>query len=239
MFFRVFIPALTAAALAVGAVVSPGLVAPVSAQITGPGAPRALGSEGEPRAPESRRPPRGPERVAPEGKAKQAARKPAATPAEQLNRLYERLAKAKDSSEAQGVSMRIERLLARSPSDTANLLMGRALTAVVHDEKLLAEDLIDRILELEPGWAEAWMRRAAIRAARDDVSGAVADYAQALKIEPRHIGALSGLGFLMLRVERKDEALRVLNKALELNPYLEPAKKVAAKLAAERGGQAL
>lgn len=167
------------------------------------------------------------------------ARAPVATPGQQLDQLYGRLAKAKDEAEAQGVSKRIARLQGRSSSDTANLLMTRALTALAHDEALLAEDLLDRIVEQEPGWAEAWTRRAALRAARDDVSGAVADFGRALKIEPRHVGALSGLGFLLLRVERKDEGLRVLKAALAINPYLDPAKKVVAKLTAERGGQEL
>lgn len=236
--FRVYTSFRGLAALALAAL----LAAPAAAQITGPTkprrweAPRAPDADVEAADPDT---PRGSMRRAPKAEAKPAPRKPAATRAEQLDQLYARLAKAKDGAEAQGVSLRIERLLARSPSDTANLLMGRALTAAAHDEKLVAEDLIDRILELEPNWAEAWTRRAALRAGRDDVSGAVGDFAQALKIEPRHIGALSGLGFLMLRIERRDEALRALNKALELNPFLEPAKKVAAKLAAERGGQAL
>lgn len=220
------------------------LATPAAAQITGPTKPRRWEAPRAPDAePDDPDAPPAPARRSPKAEAKPEAkpapRKPAATPAEQLDRLYARLAKAKDGAEAQGVSLRIERMLARSPSDTANLLMGRALTAAAHDEKLVAEDLIDRILELEPNWAEAWTRRAALRAGRDDVSGAVGDFAQALKIEPRHIGALSGLGFLMLRIERRDEALRALNRALELNPFLEPAKKVAAKLAAERGGQAL
>lgn len=156
-----------------------------------------------------------------------------------LDELYARLAHAQDEAEAQGLALRIERILGRSSSDVANLLMSRAGTALERDQALLAEDLIDRILDLEPDWAEAWMRRAALRMRRDDVSGAVEDFAQALKREPRHLDALNGLGFLLLRLERRDEALRVLERALALDPFLEPARKVVAKLAAERAGQAL
>jgi tetratricopeptide (TPR) repeat protein len=248
---RICAPLFLALALALG------WAAPAPAQVTGP-SPRRWDdpwTRPDPQAPDAdedgapnarppglnERPPKAEpntERRAGKPDAK-SARKPAPTPAERLDQLYARLATAKDEAEAQGVSMRIERLLARAPSDTANLLMGRALVAATHDEKLLAEDVLDRILDLEPGWAEAWTRRAALRSARDDVSGAVADFGQALKIEPRHLGALNGLGFLLLRIERKDEALRVLKRALALNPHSEPAKKVAGKLETERTGQDL
>ena len=245
---RVCAPLFLALALALG------WPASASAQVTDPSPrrwdepwarpePRVVPEAEEDGAPNAR-PPRLNERAPKAGRKagtpdQKSARKPAPTPAERLDQLYARLASAKDEAEAQGVSMRIERLLARAPSDTANLLMGRALVAATHDEKLLAEDVLDRILDLEPGWAEAWTRRAALRSARDDVSGAVADFAQALKVEPRHLGALNGLGFLLLRVERKDEALRVLKRALALNPHAEPAKKVAGKLETERTGQDL
>lgn len=218
--------------------------APATAQTTDPTKPwRMKPSDGRQVDPGDGRPPRfyrmpGGSAGAP-GRPDKTARKPAATPAEQLDQLYGRLAKARDEAEAQGVTRRIERLLGRSSSDTANLLMTRAIVAAAHDEMLLAEDLLDRILELEPNWAEAWARRAAIRTARDDISGGVADFGRALAIEPRHVGALGGLGLLLLRVERKDEALRVLNKALDVNPYLQPAKKIVVKLTAERGGRDL
>lgn len=172
-------------------------------------------------------------------KAEAEAPRPAPTPAQQLDQLYARLAAAKDAATAQGVTLRIERMLARSSSPTGDLLMARAATALLHDEPVLAEDLLDRIVEAQPGWAQAWARRAALRAKRDDVSGAIADYGRALAAEPRHIEAMTGLGFLLLRIERKDEGLRVLKRALTLNPFLEPAKHVVDKLATERAGQEL
>lgn len=218
-------------------------VAPADAQTTGPvpsPAPSWRGEQSDPRRAREALPPReGAQRRPAPGAPDTSARKTPATPAERLDQLYGRLAKAKDEAEAQGVTRRIERLLARSASDTANLLMSRAIVALTHNEPLLAEDMLDRILDLEPTWAEAWARRAAIRTARDDISGAVGDFGKALALEPRHAGALSGLGFLLLRIDQKDEAFRVLGKALEINPHLEPAKKVFVKLTAERGGQEL
>lgn len=183
--------------------------------------------------------PRGPNLRGGETAPKRPAPKPALTRAQQLDALYERLARSKDEAEAHGLTMRIERIQARSGSPTADLLMSRAAIALVREQPILAEDLLDRIVDLEPGWADAWMRRGAMRARRDDISGAIADFGQALQREPRHLGALTGLGFLMLKLDRKDEALRVLRRALAVNPHAEPTGKVVKKLAGEQDGQAL
>jgi tetratricopeptide (TPR) repeat protein len=153
--------------------------------------------------------------------------------------LFARLAKAQDEAEAGGVAGRIGRLLGRSASDTSNILMARAMFAVSKDEPTLGEDLLDRILDLDPGWAEAWNRRAGLRFKRGDISGAMTDLAETLKREPRHYGALSGLGFALLQLDRKAEALRAFDKALAVHPFHEPTRKVAEKLHAELDGQAL
>jgi tetratricopeptide (TPR) repeat protein len=221
---------------------------PAVAQITGPTPPRRFEQPfsfpfSDPRRtiePEDEvEPPRRPAPRARPPKAEAEAPRPVLTPAQQLDQLYARLAAAKDAATAQGVTRRIERMLARSSSPTGDLLMARAAAAALHDEPVLAEDLLDRIIEAQPGWAQAWATRAALRAKRDDISGAIADYGRALAAEPRHIDAMTGLGFLLLRIERKDEGVRVLKRALTLNPFLEPAKHVVDKLAAERAGQEL
>lgn len=166
-------------------------------------------------------------------------RKPRLTREQTLNELYDRLAKAQDEEEGKGVATAIERVFLRSGSDTADLLMTRAVAAAHRNNGELAEDLVDRILLIEPDWAEAWHRRATLRAAREDISGALADLAEALKREPRHIGAMAGLGFLMLKQEQKAQGLKALRRLLELHPQMTQARKAVEKLGLEIDGQAL
>ena len=46
----------------------------------------------------------------------------------------------------------------------------------------------------------------------------VADIEETLKLEPRHFGALSGLGLIYQEVEKWDAALRAFETALQVNP---------------------
>jgi hypothetical protein len=69
-----------------------------------------------------------------------------------IEALFERLGKAKDETEAQGIANLIERRWSRSGSDTADLLMSRAGEAFRDKEYGLAIELLDRVLTLRrPG----------------------------------------------------------------------------------------
>ncbi|WP_229426736.1 tetratricopeptide repeat protein [Microvirga alba] len=132
--------------------------------------------------------------------------------------MFDRLAKARSEDEAKGIASLIERRWARSGSDTADLLYSRAAEAFEEKDYPLSVELLDRILTLQPGWAEAWYRRAIVFYQLDDPVGAMADLHQALTLEPRHFGAWTGLGHIYLASDDKPHALEAYRRALKLNP---------------------
>lgn len=154
-----------------------------------------------------------------------------------LDELFQRLERTKDRAEARGISGAIERVWMRSGSDTADLLMERVSTAMTGKEWPLAEDLLDRIVDLDPQWAEAWNKRATVRFFKDDFSGSMEDLAHVLKLEPRHYTALVGMGVILEKGEQNKAALRVFRKALDINPQLGDIRKKVDKLTIEVDGR--
>lgn len=154
-----------------------------------------------------------------------------------LDELYDRLAKAQDRDEARGIAGAIQRVWARSGSDTADLLMERVSSLMRQKDFKPAQDLLDRLIELEPQWAEAWSRRASMRFLERDLAGAMADLAQVLKIEPRHFMALVGVGAILEREDNKAQALRAFRRALEINPQLNDIREKVEKLTIEVDGR--
>lgn len=166
--------------------------------------------------------------------------RPPAPPAKPvtIEDLFQRLAKAKTSAEGRGIAARIERIWSRTASDTANLLMSRA-TRVMQGENrdlALALELLDRIIELNPEWAEAWNRRATAFFLLGDMQRAMLDVRHAISLEPRHFGAYAGLGHILAQLGENKQALAAYKRALELHPQLEAIKTAAEKLAKEVGG---
>jgi tetratricopeptide (TPR) repeat protein len=165
--------------------------------------------------------------------------KPADPRGASLEELYDRLAKAGDESEGKGIAALIERRWSRSGSDTADLLMSRAAEAADRKDYPLAVELLDRVLALEPGWAEAWYRRANVFYLLDDPVSALADLRRTLDLEPRHFGAWTGLGHILMSSEDKPHALAAYRRALQIYPQLSVVQTLVERLAPQVDGQDL
>ena len=135
--------------------------------------------------------------------------------------LFEALKAAPDAETAKLVEDRIWALWFASGSDTADLLMSRVKQAAEEKDVDLAVRLLDAIIELKPDYAEAWNRRATMHFTKKDYGRALADIAQALAREPRHFGALTGLGVIMQELGEEKLALEAFRRALAVNPHLQ------------------
>jgi tetratricopeptide (TPR) repeat protein len=156
-----------------------------------------------------------------------------------LDELFERLGKAQSEREAEGISSLIERRFSRSGSDTADLLLNRAAEAFGKKDFPLAIELIDRVLALQPNWAEAWYKRATVFYQLDDPVGAMADLHRAIKIEPRHFNAWTGLGHILMASDDKTRALQAYRRVLTINPQMSDVKTIVDRLSPEVDGQDL
>lgn len=137
-----------------------------------------------------------------------------------LDFLFGALKIAPDEESAKQVENRIWAMWFASGSDTATLLMARVKAAVDAKELDLAIKLLDSVVEIKPDYVEGWNRRATIFYMKKDYSRAMADIRQVLAREPRHFGALTGLGMILNEFGEEKQALQVLRKALEIHPHL-------------------
>lgn len=139
---------------------------------------------------------------------------------EKLDALFVRLAAESDPQSAARLAEAIEAAWLQSGSETADLLMERALVSMQNDQYGLALALLDRLVVLEPGWVEAWNRRAAARFHSGDSDGAMADIDHVLKLEPRHFGALAAMGRILEQSGFERRALEILRRVQAIFPLL-------------------
>ena len=135
--------------------------------------------------------------------------------------LFGALKAAPDADAAKAVEGRIWSLWLVSKSDTTNLLMTRVRTAVEAKNLDLAVKLLNSIVVLKPDYVEGWNRRATINFMRKDYTRSIEDIRQVLAREPRHFGALAGLGMIMEELGDDKRALEVYRKAVEINPHMQ------------------
>jgi tetratricopeptide (TPR) repeat protein len=142
-------------------------------------------------------------------------------PTRNLDFLFEALKIAPDDDTAKAIEQRIWALWFVSPSDTANLLMSRVRVAVEAKDLDLALKLLDALIKIRPDYVEAWNRRATIYFMKNDYGKSIADIREVLKREPRHFGALSGLGVILEEIGDDKHALEVFRRAIEIYPRIE------------------
>lgn len=141
--------------------------------------------------------------------------------AHNLEFLFGALKAAPDETSAKAIEQRIWALWSATRSDTAALLMSRVKTAIEQKDIDLAVKLLDAIVKIKPDYVEAWNRRATIFYMKKDYGRALADIRQVLKLEPRHFGALSGLGLILQDIGDDRQALEAYRRALAVYPRLE------------------
>src|SRR3954471_12761200 len=138
-----------------------------------------------------------------------------------LDFLFGALKAAPDEASAKHVEARIWALWMQTPSDTAALLMTRAKAAMDAKQMDIALKLLDAVVKLRPEYIEAWNRRATLYYMQNDYTHSLADIEQVLSREPRHFGALAGLGMIMQDIGDDKRALDAFRKALAVNPHLD------------------
>ena len=138
-----------------------------------------------------------------------------------LDFLFGALRAAPDEESAKAVEARIWSLWTATNSDTAALLMLRAKLAMDSKDMDVALRLLDAVIKLRPDYIEAWNRRATLYYMQNNYARSMEDIRQVLIREPRHFGALAGLGMIMQETGDDKHALEALRKALAINPHLE------------------
>jgi tetratricopeptide (TPR) repeat protein len=177
----------------------------------------------------------------PDGQAPQAKHDepPPKTPAQERAELYTRLAASKDADETSGIITRLQHNYSESGSDTADLLLKRARQAIGIQNYSDALKILDATIALQPDWPEGWNARATTRYLDDDYKGSMADIAQTLKREPKHLGALMGMGMILEARDKREQALKIYERVLEIAPHWRNAQEAADKLKAALAGSEL
>ena len=109
--------------------------------------------------------------------------------------------------------------------ETAHVLMREGIRDMAEQRYESALTSFDKVIELAPDYAEGWNKRATLYYLMGENSKSAADVKQTLNLEPRHFGALAGLGLLYMQIDNFNAALEAFGDALGVNPHLPGAQR--------------
>jgi tetratricopeptide (TPR) repeat protein len=141
-----------------------------------------------------------------------------------LDELFQRLRAAGNPVEAQVVEVLIWKIWGEAGSRAADSLMRLGEAAMEGGDLGGALSLFDAVTQSLPEFAEGWNKRATVLFLMKEYERSAADVARVLALEPRHFGALSGLGLINMHLDREDAAITAFEQALKVNPNMPQAK---------------
>jgi tetratricopeptide (TPR) repeat protein len=157
-----------------------------------------------------------------------------------LDKLFAALQTSLSNANAASLEREIWAIWTRYPDDQAiNRQMDRAIKMMNAGRLDDAEAMFSAIISRKPAFAEAWNKRATVRFFRGDDAGSANDILQVIKLEPRHFGALSGLGMIKVREGDLQGALQAYRAAQRINPFLPNIEVIIDRLGQRLKGRAL
>lgn len=137
-----------------------------------------------------------------------------------LEPLMTELKTAPTAEAARPIEQRIWTIWGKSGDAAVDTLMEQGIARLNEGNDDAALGLFDRIVELAPGFAEGWNKRATTLYTMGLFERSMQDIDKVLTLEPRHFGALSGLGLCNIRLGNDKAALAAFQRAAAIDPNL-------------------
>ncbi len=134
--------------------------------------------------------------------------------------LFAEIAEAGSPMTAREMSDDLWRLWTQAPDEAAQEMLDEAMRRARVSDLLGARESLTDLIAYCPDYAEGWNQRAFVAFRVQDYEAALADLDRAEKLNPRHLGVLTGKALTLINMGREAEAVPVLRAALALNPYL-------------------
>jgi tetratricopeptide (TPR) repeat protein len=141
-----------------------------------------------------------------------------------LDALFTMLKSTEKESVSQEAELNIWAIWFESGSEQVDSLMEQAGSAVQSRQLSRAEEIYTRVVKLVPEFSEGWNRRATVRYYQKDYHGSLQDIRQTLALEPRHFGAVWGLGMILGWERDFSGAISAFERLLKINPHARDAK---------------
>ena len=156
-----------------------------------------------------------------------------------LPAMFERLKSSLSETEAKTVEAGIWSIWLdyTGDNDDVRIMFSHGLAAMGAGDLVRALAAFDRVVEEAPEFAEGWNKRATVRYLMSDYEGSIADVERTLALEPRHFGALSGLGLIHAERNNLPAALKAFEAALAIDPHAATVRANAEAIRKQIGGR--
>jgi len=143
---------------------------------------------------------------------------------EELGLLFNQLLEIQSSSEADKITLKIWEIWTNdAETEFGQSTMIEGVSLMNRNSLVAAEKLFSELILSSPDYIEAWNKRATVRYMMGQLENSLNDVYVVLSKEPKHFGAMSGLGLIMIQREDFEGALSAYKKLIAIHPFSKDA----------------
>ena len=143
---------------------------------------------------------------------------------DRLENLFITLSSSSDKQIIRSTENQIWEIWFSHPNSDVERLMQIGVQRMNNSRQSEAMIIFNRLVENFPNYAEAWNRRATLHYIVGNYQESINDIERVLSLEPRHFGALSGLGLVYLQLDQLSKAKQAFEDLIEVHPNSPNAK---------------
>jgi tetratricopeptide (TPR) repeat protein len=137
---------------------------------------------------------------------------------ERLDELFSTLLISTDLTTIRATESQIWEIWFDHANEDVEQLMQMGVTRMNYNRYADAMLIFTQLIENFPEYAEGWNRRATLHYVLGNFDESVADIEAVLELEPRHFGALSGLGMVYLQQKQLSKAKLAFENLVDVHP---------------------
>ena len=136
-----------------------------------------------------------------------------------LNNLFEKLYETENQQEIRSLISDIWNIWYEVDDPKVIEYFEKGIQAMNIRNYPLAIRFFNNLIEEDPNFAEGWNKRATVHFMMGNFDQSMQDIIKTLELEPRHFGALDGMGLIFIHQGQFQQAIDVYDKMLEIFPF--------------------
>ena len=135
-----------------------------------------------------------------------------------LENLFEILSKTESDVQINEVTSSIWDIWYETNDPLIEADFYRGLESMRTGDLMMAVAFFTRVIDKNPNFAEGWNKRATVYYMLGKFDASMMDIHETLKLEPRHFGAMDGMGLIFIHLEQFDKAIDIYDQMLKIFP---------------------
>ena len=136
-----------------------------------------------------------------------------------LTELFDKLYIAENKNEIINLTHDIWKIWDETNDPKIEADYHRGLEAMRTGDFVMSIDFFTGVIEKNPDFAEGWNKRATVYYILGQFDKSMIDINKTLLLEPRHFGAMDGMGLIFIKLQQYDKAIKIYDQMLEIFPH--------------------